>query len=173
MVKQHLKHFGLAIIKYSKHWVKAFLWQVPWFTCFSGIIWFLNTHLTNYISNAFNLSVYAKNAFLWQKRTEKIYESLSLTNPLSYTDYISALSASAFATAKETTIRQTVLFIGDILNSVLNFIWIIGCIYVVIRILRYHKIHTRNTEIANEVIARLLPILEEIKNNQHTDITPK
>ena len=155
-----------AIILYVKRWGKAILWQMPWFLFFSILLWYGKHHINEYISQAFNLSVYTQNTLFWQKRLHQLYDSLSLTNPFGYADYISALSTSAIAVAKEETIRQTILILNDLLSRACTLIWVFGCFYLLIRILRSYQNQMRRSEIADAVVDRLLPLLEEIKKQK-------
>lgn len=152
--------FKEAVYECGKRWVIAVCWQIPWFALFSGGIWYLKERVNGYLVQAFDLSFYTQNAVLWQKRTAWIYENLSFSNPSSYADYIKALSANAFASAKESITRQTVSLLTDFAQGLFDVIFVIGCVYVVMRVIRLYKEQTRNDEIADAVVAKLRPLLE-------------
>ena len=156
-----------------KRFISGIFWQVPWLSAVGGGSWFVKQNLQTYLETYFDLFLYQKNAVDLQERTEAIQNTLSLTNPLRYADYISALSASTFASAKASTVEQAIHLISGLTNGILSVIWIIACIYAVIRVFKHVHQKTMENDIANQVVEKLLPILEDIQYQSYQANTSK
>ncbi len=150
---------GDSIIRF----IQAVLWQIPWFGIFSALIWYGKKQTNTYLENSFGLTYYEKIAAVLEHRTSEIADTLSITNPMRYADYVSALSSSTMASAKATVMRQTVHFLNDTITGSLHLIWLIGCLYCVMRIIHHYRAKTSENDIADTVIEKLTPLLEELK----------
>ncbi len=144
----------------------AVLWQMPWYGIFSGFVWYGKKETHTYLQNKFSIIYHERIANALTKQTDRIAETLSVTNPASFTEYISALSKSTFASAKVSTLQQTARFTENIIVGGLEIIWIIGSIYCIFRIIRLYNTKTTENDIADAVVKKLIPLLEDIKKSQ-------
>lgn len=156
-----------SVLSNLKRFIGGILFQIPWFSLFSGFIWYAQTHAISFLNHYFEVEEAQKTAFLLRQKTKAIEETLSFVNPLKLADYISSLTASTFATAKVSTLEQTVHTFSFLVENVLTFMWFLGAFYVFVRAFRFYTEKTRENNIANLVIEKLIPVLEEMKNNQN------
>ncbi len=161
--KTHLNRFLCVIWESFIRFVQAILWQIPWFGIFSGLIWYGKKQASTYLEQSFGITYYEKIATVLERRTNEIADTLSLANPMRYADYIGALSSSTMASAKVTVMRQTIHFLNDTIIGGLHLIWLIGCLYCAMRILQHYRAKTSENDIADTVIEKLTPLLEELK----------
>ncbi len=161
--QSHFKRFLRFVWQSFVRLLQAVLWQAPWFGIFSGLIWYGKNQVNVYLEDSFGITYYEKIAAVLEKRTNEIADTLSLTNPMRYADYISALSSSTMASAKASVMRQTIHFLNDTITGGLHLIWLIGCLYCVMRIIRHYNAKTSENDIADKVIEKLTPLLEDLK----------
>lgn len=145
-----------------KRFVSSILVQIPWFTLFSALVWYGKKNTAFFLERSFDLWSVQKNASFLQGRTDLYQKALSLTSPSTYADYIASLTASTFSTARVTTMEQTIHLLSFLFESGLTLIWFLGAFYAVLRIFKSYRRRTTENDIANLVVAKLVPILEEM-----------
>lgn len=149
--------------------LSGILWQVPWLSCLYGIGYYIQKKLPDYLNIYFDLSTAQRISRALQIRVNVLQDTLSLSNPFNIGEYVSALTASSFAKAKESTLEKTIEFLIGFYEGIFHFIFICAVIYAFFRILRYYHERSLENNIANKVVQKLIPILKEIhhqKENQ-------
>ena len=152
-----------SVIDKIKCLATSVLWQLPWLGGLFVIIWYVKKNLMTYLMISFELNTHVLNANILGERTKLIKKSLSLTNPMGYADYAGAVSADLFAQAKVATLQQTVQFLNNFCVGLLDIVWVITCIYAVIRVLRLYRTKKQENDIANAVVAKIIPILADMR----------
>ena len=144
-----------------KRYIYGILWQIPWLSGLFGLSWYIRQNSTEWLSRYFDLFVIQKNAVQLEEKTQLLKESLSLSNPLRYADYLSALSSSTFAKAKASTLEQTIQLLSGFFNGFLTVIWIIALFIAIKKVFAYVQQKSMENEIANAVVEKILPVLLE------------
>ena len=144
-----------------KRYIFGIFWQVPWLAGLFALSWYIRQNSENWLVRYFDLFIVQKNAVQLEEKTQLLKSTLSLSNPLRYADYLSALSSSTFAKAKASTLEQTIDLLSACFNGLLTVVWIIACIIAIKKVFAYVNQKSMENEIANAVVEKILPILLE------------
>lgn len=150
-----------SVLDSLKRLMAAVFLQLPWLCAVLGGMGYVHFKAPEWLNHYFKLSVHQNMAFQLQKRLDFVKENISLLNPLHYADYISALSSSTIESTKVTVISQTVSLLINCLDGLLFVLSVIICIYAFFRVLGCWRRKTSENDIANAVVEKLLPLLEE------------
>lgn len=150
-----------------KRYFFGICWQVPWLSGLFGLSWYLHQNTTEWLSRYFQLSGYQKTAVQLEEKTQLLKETLSLSNPIKYADYLNTLTSSTFAKAKASTLEQTIDLLSGFINFILAAILIFSIIVAIKKVFSYVNRKSMENDIANAVVEKILPVLIEY-NKQTT-----
>lgn len=150
-----------GIVDNFKRFIKAFLYQGIWFGILSGLVFYLKANLNLFLEKYFELEKFKTETPALIEKINRVSDSLSIMNPSSIGNYISTMTQATFFEAKRVSLEKTVDLISFIGNGTLSIIWVIALIYFCFKVIGYYKEKSQENDLANKVVEKLLPILEE------------
>ncbi len=146
-----------------KRLMRAIFAQMPWLAVVLGGVWYVRAHVSSYVAGYFDIDGMHKLASGLEMRLGVLREGLSVMSPLKMGDYLAVFGNLSLTQAKMATAQKTAdLIVATTTGFTTVVVWI-ALFYAVIRVFRCYREQNQNNEIANLVVAKLLPYLQNKK----------